>query len=243
MLAKAETLPASMRPPSPASIRSIPASRIRSASSVGKPKSRRCRRFGAAGHARLFPHGRSPRPRTAAADSDTTTAPPVVLINEAAARRFSTARIPREANHFWGALNRTIVGVVGNERFQGLAEAPPIAVYSPLEQAPSTNGAGVLLVRDGRQSGGCGTAVRRRHSRTGSALRRFLASSRSPKRCRTRGGAAIHDAGPRPARGGRARPCRDRRTRRAELQGDATPREIGFGSRSARNRRACAGWW
>jgi len=81
------------------------------------------------------------------ADSDTTTAPPVVLINEAAARRFFDGQDPlgKQIN-FWGT-NRTIVGVVGNERFQGLAEAAPIALYSPLEQSPSTNGAGVLLVR------------------------------------------------------------------------------------------------
>ena len=39
------------------------------------------------------------------------------------------------------------VGIIGNERFQGLAEAPPIAVYAPLNQAPSANGGGVLLVR------------------------------------------------------------------------------------------------
>lgn len=40
-----------------------------------------------------------------------------------------------------------IVGVVGNERFHGLDEAAPIALYAPLEQAPSASGAGALLVR------------------------------------------------------------------------------------------------
>ena len=80
-------------------------------------------------------------------DADHTRAPPVVLINEAAARRFFDGQEPlgKQIN-FWGA-NRTIVGVIGNERFQGLAEAPPIAAYAPLDQAPSANGAGVLLVR------------------------------------------------------------------------------------------------
>ena len=80
-------------------------------------------------------------------DADHTSAPPVVLINEAAARRFFDGQEPlgKQIN-FWGA-NRTIVGVIGNERFQGLAEAPPIAAYAPLDQAPSANGAGVLLVR------------------------------------------------------------------------------------------------
>jgi predicted permease len=80
-------------------------------------------------------------------DADTTTAPPVLLINEAAARQFFEGQEPlgKQIN-FWGAT-RTIVGIVGNERFQGLAEAPPIAAYAPLDQAPSANGAGVLLVR------------------------------------------------------------------------------------------------
>ena len=80
-------------------------------------------------------------------DADHTTAPPVLLINEAAAHRFFAGQEPlgKQIN-FWGA-NRTIVGIIGNERFQGLAEAPPIAVYAPLDQAPSANGGGVLLVR------------------------------------------------------------------------------------------------
>jgi ABC-type antimicrobial peptide transport system permease subunit len=42
-------------------------------------------------------------------------------------------------------MTRTIVGVIGNERFQGLTEPGPIAVYTPLAQAPSSTG--VLLIR------------------------------------------------------------------------------------------------
>jgi putative ABC transport system permease protein len=80
-------------------------------------------------------------------ESDTTTAAPVVVINEAAARRFFETQEPLGKRiSFWGAA-RTIVGVVGNERFHGLAEEGPIAVYAPLDQAPSANGAGVLLAR------------------------------------------------------------------------------------------------
>ena len=59
----------------------------------------------------------------------------------------STGRNRSASRSTSGARRRTIVGVIGNERFQGLAEAPPIAVYAPLDQAPSANGAGVLLVR------------------------------------------------------------------------------------------------
>jgi predicted lysophospholipase L1 biosynthesis ABC-type transport system permease subunit len=39
------------------------------------------------------------------------------------------------------------VGVVANERFHGLTEAPAIGVYTPLAQTPSATGAGVLLLQ------------------------------------------------------------------------------------------------
>jgi putative ABC transport system permease protein len=78
-------------------------------------------------------------------DADATTSTPVVLINEAAAERFFPSRDPIGAvMRFWGTA-RTIVGVVGNERFHGLTEAAPIAAYAPLSQTPS--GTGVLLLR------------------------------------------------------------------------------------------------
>ena len=83
-------------------------------------------------------------------DSDATSAPAVLLVNEAAARLFFSSREPLGAQiSFWGAA-RTIVGVVANERFHGLAAASPPGVYVPLAQAPSANGAGVLLVRTSR---------------------------------------------------------------------------------------------
>ena len=78
-------------------------------------------------------------------ESDATTSAPVVLINEIAAQRFFAGRDPVGAQmRFWGAA-RTIVGVVANERFHGLTEAPPIAAYAPLAQTPSATG--VLLLR------------------------------------------------------------------------------------------------
>jgi putative ABC transport system permease protein len=78
-------------------------------------------------------------------DSDGTGAAPVVVINQTAADRFFAGRNPMGAQiRFWGAA-RTIVGVVGNERFHGLTEPSPIAVYAPLAQAPSATG--VLLLR------------------------------------------------------------------------------------------------
>ncbi len=93
-------------------------------------------------------------------DSDTTMAAAVVVINEAAARRFFTTQEALGARvSFWGTA-RTIVGVVGNERFHGLADAAPIAVYAPLDQAPSINGAGVLLVRGARDPSALISGVR-----------------------------------------------------------------------------------
>jgi putative ABC transport system permease protein len=80
-------------------------------------------------------------------DSDTTAAPPVAIINAAAARQFFPGREPLGAHiSFWGA-SRLIVGVVADERFHGVAEAGPIAAYTPIAQTPSANGAGVLLLR------------------------------------------------------------------------------------------------
>ena len=80
-------------------------------------------------------------------DGDSTTATPVALVNAAAVRRFFQDREPVGAKiRFWGTA-RTIVGVVGDEKFHGLTEGSPIAVYTPLAQAPSANGAGVLLLR------------------------------------------------------------------------------------------------
>ena len=80
-------------------------------------------------------------------DGDGASAPPVLLANEEAVRRFFPGRDPLgQKISFWGE-ERTIVGVVSNERFQGLAETPPAAVYAPLAQVPSVTGAGCLLVR------------------------------------------------------------------------------------------------
>jgi putative ABC transport system permease protein len=94
-------------------------------------------------------------------DADSTGAAPVVLINQAAASRFFAGREALGARiGFWGAA-RTIVGIVADEKFQGVAEASPIAVYAPLAQAPSATGSGVLLVRARGDVSSLGPAVRR----------------------------------------------------------------------------------
>jgi putative ABC transport system permease protein len=80
-------------------------------------------------------------------DADGTTTAPVALINQAAADRFFPGRDPIGARiRFWGT-SRMIVGVVTNERFQGLTEAAPIAAYTPLSQTPSATGTLLLRTR------------------------------------------------------------------------------------------------
>jgi putative ABC transport system permease protein len=77
--------------------------------------------------------------------SDDAEAPPVVLINEAGRQRFFAERDPLgQRIRLWGA-ERTVVGVIGNEKIHGLARATPPSVYLPLTQAPAAGGS--LLVR------------------------------------------------------------------------------------------------
>jgi putative ABC transport system permease protein len=79
-------------------------------------------------------------------ERDGTSAPPVVVINDTAARRLFDSRDPiGQQIRFWG-VQWTIAGVVGDEKLHGLGESTPIAAYTPIEQAPPRGGA-VLLVR------------------------------------------------------------------------------------------------
>ena len=90
-------------------------------------------------------------------DGDSTSAAPVALINAAAVSRFFLDRDPLGAQiRFWGT-SRTIVGIVADEKFQGLTKASPIAVYTPLAQTPS--GTGALLVRTADDPATLSTAV------------------------------------------------------------------------------------
>jgi predicted permease len=80
-------------------------------------------------------------------ERDVADAAGVLLINEAAARRFFPGRDPvGQRLAFWGR-ERTVVGVVGNERFRGLGEEAPPAAYPPLAQVPI--GSASLLARAG----------------------------------------------------------------------------------------------
>jgi predicted lysophospholipase L1 biosynthesis ABC-type transport system permease subunit len=83
----------------------------------------------------------------------------VALINEAVSQRFFAGQDPIGAQiSFWGAP-RTVVGVIANEKSQGLHNAAPIALYVALAQAPSN--AGALLVRTRGEPNTYGAGVRR----------------------------------------------------------------------------------
>jgi len=81
-------------------------------------------------------------------DADGSDATPVILINAAARRRYFDGRAALGSKiRLWGA-ERLVVGVVGDERFQGLSNASPPAVYLPSAQAPIAGGSVLIRVQD-----------------------------------------------------------------------------------------------
>ena len=93
-------------------------------------------------------------------EGDGTAAPAVCVINQAAADRFWPQGEPIGHQIRMYGVARTIVGVVGNEKFQGLDQPTPIAVYLPLWQAPSGDGAGVLIIKTSGDPAAAATATR-----------------------------------------------------------------------------------
>ena len=78
-------------------------------------------------------------------DRDGAQSPAVAVINLSAAKRYFPGEDPIGRRiRFWGQW-REIVGIVGDERFHGLTEAAPAAVYTPLQQTPTA--AVTLLAR------------------------------------------------------------------------------------------------
>jgi len=95
----------------------------------------------------------------ALADTDVAGTTPVAVINRAAARRYFPGREPvGQQLRFWGT-SWQIVGVIGDERFNGLTEAAEPAVYTPLAQAPQQSA--VLLVRGVRDPRSLIPSIRR----------------------------------------------------------------------------------
>jgi predicted permease len=91
-------------------------------------------------------------------DRDRASTPMGVVINQTVMDRIFPGADPvgREIR-FWGS-SWTIVGVVGAERFQGVAKEPPIAVYLPLAAVPA--GAESLIVRTSGDPSNAASTVR-----------------------------------------------------------------------------------
>jgi putative ABC transport system permease protein len=94
-------------------------------------------------------------------DRDRLGQPKVTLINESAARRIFPGENPLgQKIHIFGGPNAyTIVGIVGNERFMGLDQDVPPAVYPPIAQIPMTDIS--LLVRGDGDPAALTSAIRR----------------------------------------------------------------------------------
>jgi putative ABC transport system permease protein len=93
-------------------------------------------------------------------DGDGSTDPNVSIINETLARRFFDGREPvGQQIRLWGSA-RTIVGVVKDERINGLSREAPPAIYLPYRQAPSFNGAEALLIRTSGPPSSMANAIR-----------------------------------------------------------------------------------
>ena len=94
------------------------------------------------------------------AEGDVARATPVVVINRTAAERyFPDGGALGQQIRFWG-VSRTIVGVIGDERFKGLDEATDPAAYAPLIQNPLQTA--TLLVRTGGDPVALVPEIRRR---------------------------------------------------------------------------------
>jgi putative ABC transport system permease protein len=91
-------------------------------------------------------------------EGDATDAPPVVLINEAAATRFFSTQDPIGQRIDLYGTPRTIIGVVASEKIHGLTEVAPIAAYLPFAQVPWSNG--TVLVRTSGDTALMGSAIR-----------------------------------------------------------------------------------
>ncbi len=76
------------------------------------------------------------RGRDLSEDDDRPNAPPVIVVNEAFVRRYFRDEEPLGARISQWDLTREIVGVVKDEKFLGLAEESPPAIYPLFSQTP-----------------------------------------------------------------------------------------------------------
>ena len=92
-------------------------------------------------------------------DADDLSAPAVLVINQAARSRFFGDRPALgQRIQLWGT-ERTVVGVLADEKFHGLSEAASPAIYLPSGQSPIPNGS--ILVRVNGDPTAFGPTLRR----------------------------------------------------------------------------------
>jgi putative ABC transport system permease protein len=92
-------------------------------------------------------------------DGDVASSTAVGVINRVAAERYFAGVEPiGQQISFWG-VPRQIVGVIGNERFNGIDEDTEPAIYAPVGQAPLSNA--TLLVRTTRDPVALVSSIRR----------------------------------------------------------------------------------
>ena len=103
-------------------------------------------------------------------DADTANAPPVVILNREAARRFFGNDDPLGRTLPIMSKQMTIVGVVENVKYTGIASGPEGVIYLPFAQSPLR--IAILMARtvggsrcSGRRSAPDDPIVRSRHQR------------------------------------------------------------------------------
>ena len=218
VLAKAERLPGVEAAAVSGYHPLIPASRIRSASSVGRQRRRRSRRSSVRrvtpGYFRTMGvplvRGRL------LADSDTPTAPPVVLINEATAHRFFDGRSRLGSKSTSGGRTARSSGSSATSASRGLPKhrrSPCMRRSIRRHRSTAPARARAHGWRSSRFVSSVRGAIREQDPAARRVRPRAVHRHRLAFRCR----APLHDARPRPPRVGRALPRGDRRPRRAEL--------------------------
>jgi putative ABC transport system permease protein len=93
--------------------------------------------------------------------ADVATSPWVIVINESMARQYWGSKNPvGERMHFGGPTWRTVIGVVGDVRHQGLDGEPSPEMYMPVDQAANVETGPTIVVRTGLDARTSAAAVR-----------------------------------------------------------------------------------
>jgi putative ABC transport system permease protein len=93
--------------------------------------------------------------------ADVADSPWVVVINDSMARQFWGSRNPiGERMHFAGPTWRTVIGVVGDVRHDGLDGEPSPEMYMPIDQAANIESAPTMVVRTALDASAATAAVR-----------------------------------------------------------------------------------